>query len=356
MSDKAKKLFEKDEKVLCFHGSLMYNAKVMDIKLENNEYLYFIHYTGWNKTWDEWVKDSRIYKDDEAGNKFKAEVEKLVKSRKNQKVLRKSDLKKNPEPPIEIIEQLGLSQDILSGNESLKSEEHDRPEEQEDKGSINEPSFKPEEEIVPPPKSVKSSSKRRNRSAAKAASETDEGLLQRSQINVKLTDFLKTFLADDWDLVTKQSRIVNLPSRKPIKVVIEEYLEYSKTKQLPNDHTAYKITQEFREEFVKGIKTNFNCIAGSQLLYKFERPQYGQLMRNNSGKEMTELYGPVHLLRFLVKLKDIITFLKNDKTSLGLIEALAADLVEFLDKNRKQYFTLEDYVGVTPDYLREAMC
>lgn len=29
-------------------------------------------------SWDEWVKDSRIYKDDEAGNKFKAEVEKLV--------------------------------------------------------------------------------------------------------------------------------------------------------------------------------------------------------------------------------------------------------------------------------------
>ncbi|VDN98975.1 unnamed protein product [Rodentolepis nana] len=356
MTDKAKKLFEKDEKVLCFHGSLMYNAKVMDVKFEDDEYLYFIHYTGWNKTWDEWVKDSRIYKDDEAGNKFKAEVEKLVKSRKNQKVLRKSDLKKNPEPPMEIIEQLGLSQDILSGNESLKSEEHDRQELQEDRVSVNEPPFKPDEEAVAPPKSVKSSTKRRNRSTAKAAGETDEGFLQRSQINVKLPDSLKAFLADDWDLVTKQSRIVNLPSRKPVKTVLEEYLEYSKSKPLPTDHDTYKITQEYREEFAKGIKTNFNCIAGSQLLYKFERPQYGQLMRNHANKEMIELYGPVHLLRFLLKLKDIITFLKNDKTSLGLMEALAADLVEYLDNNRNEYFSLEDYVGVTPDYLREAMC
>lgn len=95
-------------------------------------------------------------------------------------------------------------------------------------------------------------------------------------------------------------QIVCLPARKPVSTVIEEYLEYSKT-NLPSTEnaTTYKITQEYRVEFVEGIKINFNCIMGSQLLYKFERPQYSQLMRNNEGKAMCDLYGPMHLLRFL---------------------------------------------------------
>ena len=34
----------------CYHGPLLYEAKCVRIKKEN-EYKYFIHYQGWNKNW-----------------------------------------------------------------------------------------------------------------------------------------------------------------------------------------------------------------------------------------------------------------------------------------------------------------
>ncbi|KAM7536056.1 hypothetical protein Aperf_G00000100424 [Anoplocephala perfoliata] len=355
-ASKAVQKFAKDEKVLCFHGPLMYNAKILDVKYENDEYLYFIHYVGWSKTWDEWVKDTRIFKDDEEGKRTMEEVSRLVKTGKKQKVLRKSELKKNPEPPSEIMEHLGISQDHASEPESMKSEEHDYRESHDDEVPVSGSSLKPEGEtnptLVPSKSSQSSSRKRRNRTTG----DTDEGLLQRIQIDVKLTEVLMAFLADDWDMTTKQSHIVSLPSRKPITAVFEEYLEYSNSKPPCTDNSPFNITHEFRAEFVEGIRINFNNVVGSQLLYKFERPQYAELVRTHADKEMVDLYGPTHLLRFMLKLRDYVTFLKNDKTSAGLLEALAADFVGFLDQNRSTYFKLDDYVGVSPDYLREAMC
>ena len=49
-------LYAKDEKVLCFHGELLYEAKILDFKHseENNKkspMIYFVHYKGWKNTY-----------------------------------------------------------------------------------------------------------------------------------------------------------------------------------------------------------------------------------------------------------------------------------------------------------------
>ena len=48
-------LFAKDEKVLCFHGELLYEAKVLDSKLKDplkkeEGFLFKVHYKGWKNT------------------------------------------------------------------------------------------------------------------------------------------------------------------------------------------------------------------------------------------------------------------------------------------------------------------
>ena len=48
-------LFHKDEKALCFHHELLYEAKVIDVKLadpndKKSAYLYKVHYKGWKST------------------------------------------------------------------------------------------------------------------------------------------------------------------------------------------------------------------------------------------------------------------------------------------------------------------
>ena len=48
-------LYSKDEKVLCFHGELLYEAKVLDNKVKDpndkkDGYMFRVHYKGWKNT------------------------------------------------------------------------------------------------------------------------------------------------------------------------------------------------------------------------------------------------------------------------------------------------------------------
>ena len=53
--------FVEGERVLCFHGPLIYEA-VIKGQMRDKVTKYLIHYNGWNKNWDEWVAESRVMK------------------------------------------------------------------------------------------------------------------------------------------------------------------------------------------------------------------------------------------------------------------------------------------------------
>ncbi|KAL8661734.1 MAG: hypothetical protein Q9168_008357 [Polycauliona sp. 1 TL-2023] len=58
-----KQMFEKDEKVLCFHGELLYEAKILEVVQEPSEPIrYRVHYKGWKGSWDDTVDDERLRK------------------------------------------------------------------------------------------------------------------------------------------------------------------------------------------------------------------------------------------------------------------------------------------------------
>lgn len=56
--------FNKDEKVLCFHMDMLYEAKIMDVQPVTDKsgdgFRYKVHYKGWKNTWDDWVLADRI--------------------------------------------------------------------------------------------------------------------------------------------------------------------------------------------------------------------------------------------------------------------------------------------------------
>jgi len=48
-------MYQKDEKALCFHGELLYEAKVLEVRRQdtkdkNSPYEYRVHYKGWKNT------------------------------------------------------------------------------------------------------------------------------------------------------------------------------------------------------------------------------------------------------------------------------------------------------------------
>ena len=75
--------FSKDEKVLCFHMDMLYEAKIMDVQpveKPNEGYRYKVHYKGWKNTWDDWVLVDRIRPFDDEHKELAAQLHAQLKN------------------------------------------------------------------------------------------------------------------------------------------------------------------------------------------------------------------------------------------------------------------------------------
>jgi len=74
--------FDESEKILAYHQSLIYEAKIIKKETRGEQEMFLIHYQGWKDRWDEWVDSSRIMKYNNENRKFaedlKTEFKKLV--------------------------------------------------------------------------------------------------------------------------------------------------------------------------------------------------------------------------------------------------------------------------------------
>ncbi len=59
---------------MCYHGPLLYEAKCLKAEMRSKTPHYLIHYSGWNKSWDEWVSCPRVLKYNEENLKKQQEL------------------------------------------------------------------------------------------------------------------------------------------------------------------------------------------------------------------------------------------------------------------------------------------
>lgn len=74
MGNEKKQKFVEGEKVLCYHGPLLYEAKIHKLKVKDKVTKFLVHYAGWNTKWDEWVADSRVMKHNDDSLKKQKEL------------------------------------------------------------------------------------------------------------------------------------------------------------------------------------------------------------------------------------------------------------------------------------------
>lgn len=103
-----------------------------------------------------------------------------------------------------------------------------------------------------------------------------------------------------------------------------------------------------------GILEYFNVMLGSQLLYKVERLQYAEILRDHPNKTMAQIYGSVHLLRLFVKLGSVLAFTTLDEKSIQVLIGHLTDFLKYLAKNITTFFNTNHFVHAPPDYQRRS--
>lgn len=289
MGNEKKLKFSEGEKVLCYHGPLLYEAKIHKLKVKDKVTKFLVHYAGWNTKWDEWVADSRVMKhNDESLKKQKELKQHNSSSRKGKKKDAKDDKSNDTPPP---------------------------------------------------------SKRRKGRHANQG--EAEPSFVQKIEVKIVVPQDLRRFLMDDCDFVTRQKQLVPLPKADnlTVKGVTDDYFKF---REKNTDDS--KLVGSYGE-VCSGIIEYFNVMLGSHLLYKFERTQYSDLLKEYPGKPLSEIYGCEHFLRLFVKLSTFLSYSCLDEASMDFIVHHLHDFLDYLTKHADDLFVGE-YENSTPDYQR----
>ncbi|GFQ81853.1 mortality factor 4-like protein 1 [Trichonephila clavata] len=317
--------FIEGEKVLCFHGPLLYEAKCLRAQLRDKHMKYLIHYSGWNKNWDEWVPDCRVLKYNDVNLQKQKELEKTHKKSKKSRSIKmvvKKDTEKEATPPavVDKIPKPRLEKKPSTSPPPPPPEpapEEIEPEETSPR-IVCEPCFAEEVEI-------------------------------QGEVKITIPPILKNWLIDDDDLVVRQKKIMQVPARITVDHIIASYVKQKVSVKGLSQRMEITIVQ-----IANRIRDCFNVLLGNMLLQKFERPQYAEMLAKYPDLKMCQIYGATHLLRMFGKLGGMLTPISTPRGVMSALVEHIEDFVRFMAVN-PGFFVIEEYVVAAPEYHRRAL-
>lgn len=179
--------------------------------------------------------------------------------------------------------------------------------------------------------------------------ESEEVYTAKLEVKIKIPDELKHYLTDDWYAVVREHKLLELPAKVTVQQIADQYLAYKKSVKSTNASKEVAIN-----DVLDGIIEYFNVMLGSQLLYKFERTQYADIMQKYPDTPLSELYGSFHLLRLFVRLGSMLSYSALDQPAMQTLLAHLHDFLKFLVKNSAMYFSMTNFINVDPEYVRNA--
>ncbi|KAF9242805.1 MRG-domain-containing protein [Melanogaster broomeanus] len=307
--------FVVNERVLCYHGPLIYEAKILkaDVWDESNTKSgvvgphFFVHYKGWKQTWDEWVPLQRLLSFNEAN----VALQKALMAQASAAASSSSGGNKG---------KAGAGSGGGSGGGAGGS------------GGMG--------------GSTAARGGRKDGRGTKRGREEDDNS-RRPEMKLNVPEVLKVLLVDDWEAITKNNQLVPLPRSPTVVEILQEFKEYVMNM---DKQTSLRDRDLVLPTIISGLTVYFDRSLGANLLYRFERPQYAEIRKAyvtgpkvlvGQEKDMSAIYGAEHLLRMLVSLPQMVASSTMDAESVGLVRDYVNELLLFLVNERDRMFLTE---------------
>jgi mortality factor 4-like protein 1 len=348
--------YKVDEKVLCYHGPLLYEAKCTRFKKEGSSYSYLIHYQGWNKNWDEWVNDTRILKQS-AEN-----VEKQKKLLNSHMIAQAKGGKKTTRK--DGVVAAGGRKSTKGGSDSNSNSRASTP-----VGDRVAPSRQNKRPLVEDDRSTSSRDDETKEQVSLAPKKKKRKIEMpvfledgAANLNIDIPQELKYILCRDWDNIVNKKRLFRIPAKVTVTNIIDQYISHintattsssSSTATSSGGSTDNTLKTSLAVEVIRGFGDYFNVSLGSQLLYSFERYQYKQDCENAGAVQPCDVYGSQHLLRLILKIGDYLSASKFPESHVKMIEDQLEDFLLYLNTNRSMFFMKRSYYNAAQEYIQK---
>lgn len=287
--------FIEGEKVLCYHGPLLYEAKCKKSEVRDKVMQYLIHYNGWNKHWDEWVTEKRVLKHNPANLLMQDELLRNQKDKKHTKA--KSSKVNNKDKQKEAAKRTA---DVVPASPAESRRKRVRVDSEATEDN--------EEE-----------------------SEAEEKFLE---IIIKIPDSLKVILADDADNITKKNMLHKLKAVTSVKDILNQFTEH---------FCSDCNSKSNLKEFGLGITSYFDYALSSRLLYAQEKDQHARFIKENPTNTKAEIYGGIHLLRLFTILGQLLSVSSFEKEHVEKLLEYITQFLSFMEDKSKDFFSPDDY-------------
>ncbi|VDM98193.1 unnamed protein product [Thelazia callipaeda] len=375
--------YELHAKVLCQHlDNLYYEAKIINVEHSaDGEPVYTVHYQGWNQRHDEKIKHSSTrsrFLEHTPANVERAKAEmKDAQARlaQNKRRNRKSNI-------VEEKRSCGADSRGSTPSDKRGASTSRADSITSDKGAV-----------------------RKRKSGAQLESEPVVDFVRKIEIRIDIPLVLKDILVDDHDMINRQMYLSRLPARHTVSSIIRQYADYIDTSVEAKRTLTFEFGSDDAQlnslvvtliESSYGVQDYFNNSLGSQLLYKFERPQYADLLNQHKTKQVylffngyeslhlkvktkdtkrkrtsdvdknsdslangsekfkpSDFYGFIHLLRLFVRFGDMLALTNWSDRAVDSIVNQLQNFLKFLEANRHKFFDIEsDYEVAPPEYQR----
>ncbi|CCK69971.1 Eaf3p KNAG_0D02210 [Huiozyma naganishii CBS 8797] len=349
-------------KCLAFHGPLLYEAKVLKIwdansrtviqneegrqdEIEEEENLpseqlkaqdcYFIHYQGWKSTWDEWIGLDRIKEYNAANNQIRKDLVQAAKEAKKQ------DQKKKKAAAAT---GTAAGNNLTGANGSGRRKRGDTPPTQPSQSSG--PQSQSQSNYH---QSVKQEPKSNGTGGGQTHTNMTQFDIVQPKITLHIPNKLKCKLVDDWEYITKNKQILSIPSNISINKVLKDYAQ-----DLLEESDISLVESAQSEEFIAGIRQYFQASLPRFLLYRLERLQYEEMLAKTPPKlnrdDLCEVYGPIHLLRLMSVLPELVASTTMDQQSCQLIISQCENLLLWMTMHINELFCQSNYVNTSSQY------